>query len=128
MLVISIFSFFHNVFYPSTLFYPSQNKFLFFSHIYFVICKCFQFGPMSLKFCRLVKSWGEGTGNKPMCKFFNGSQICIFHSFICNNLKKSSKANAFSLKKNIKLYLVTASCLVPSEAGYPYGLVASYSS
>ena len=33
----SIFSFSHNVF------YLSQNKFQFFSHIYFVVCKCFQF-------------------------------------------------------------------------------------
>ena len=37
------FSFSHNVF------YPLQNKFKFFSHIYFVICKCFQFG-LSLNF------------------------------------------------------------------------------
>ena len=37
MLVTSIFSFSQNVF------YPSQNKFQFFNHIYFVVCKCFQF-------------------------------------------------------------------------------------
>ena len=49
MLVTSIFSFFHNVFYPSKI------KFQFFSHIYFVVCKCFQFGPV-LRICRLVKS------------------------------------------------------------------------
>ena len=24
--------------------YPSQNKFQFFTHNYFVVCKCFQFG------------------------------------------------------------------------------------
>ena len=40
MLVTSIFSFSHNVF------YPSLNKFQFFSYIYFVVCKCFQFGPI----------------------------------------------------------------------------------
>ena len=40
MLVTSIFSFFHNVF------YPSQNKFHLCSHIYFVICKCFPLGPV----------------------------------------------------------------------------------
>ena len=34
-----IFSFSHNVF------YPSQKEFLFWSYIYFVVCKCFQFGP-----------------------------------------------------------------------------------
>ena len=34
----SIFSFSHNVF------YPSQNKFQFFSHIYFVVYKCSQSG------------------------------------------------------------------------------------
>ena len=39
ILVTSIFSFSHNVF------YPSQNKFQFFSHIYFIVYKCFQFGP-----------------------------------------------------------------------------------
>ena len=39
MLLTSIFSFSYNVF------YPSQNKFQFFSFI-FVICKCFQFGPV----------------------------------------------------------------------------------
>ena len=38
--VISIFSFQQN------FFYPSQNKFLHTSHIYFVICKCFHFGLM----------------------------------------------------------------------------------
>ena len=26
--------------------YLSQNKFKFFSHIYFVVCKCFQFEPV----------------------------------------------------------------------------------
>ena len=34
------FSFFHNVF------YPSQNEFHIFSHVYFVVCTCFQFGPV----------------------------------------------------------------------------------
>ena len=38
MLVTSIFSFSHIVF------YPSQIKFPFFGHIYFVVCKCFEFG------------------------------------------------------------------------------------
>ena len=38
MLVTSIFSFSHNVF------YPLQSNFLFFRHIYFVVCKCFNFG------------------------------------------------------------------------------------
>ena len=38
MLATSIFSFSHNIF------YPSQDKFPFLSHIYFVICKSFQFG------------------------------------------------------------------------------------
>ena len=37
MLVTSIFSFSHNVF------YLSQNEFQFFSHIKFSVCKCFQF-------------------------------------------------------------------------------------
>ena len=36
----SIFSFPHNVF------YPIPNKFQFFSHVYFVVCKCFQTGPV----------------------------------------------------------------------------------
>ena len=40
MLVTSIFSFSHNVF------YPSQNKLQLFNYIYFVVCKCFQFGPV----------------------------------------------------------------------------------
>ena len=38
VLVTSIFSFSHKVF------YPYQSKFQFLSHIYFVVCKCFQFG------------------------------------------------------------------------------------
>ena len=38
MLVTSIFSHSHNVF------YHSQSKFQFLSHIYFVVCKSFQFG------------------------------------------------------------------------------------
>ena len=40
MLVTSIFSFSCNVF------NPSQNKYQFFSQIYFVVCKCFQFRPV----------------------------------------------------------------------------------
>ena len=40
MLVSSIFSFSHNVF------YPSQTKFELFIHIFFVVCECFQFGPV----------------------------------------------------------------------------------
>ena len=40
MLVTSIFSFSHNVF------YPSQKEFLYLSYIYCVVCKCFQFGPV----------------------------------------------------------------------------------
>ena len=39
MLVTSIFSFSHNVF------YLSQSNFQWLIHIYFVVCKCFQFGP-----------------------------------------------------------------------------------
>ena len=38
--ITSIFSFSHNVF------YSSRNKFHFFSYIYFVVCKCFQYGPV----------------------------------------------------------------------------------
>ena len=38
MLVTSIFSFSHNVFYPITY------KFRHFSHIWIVVCKCFEFG------------------------------------------------------------------------------------
>ena len=37
MLVTSVFSFFHNVF------FPSQKEFLSGSYMYFVVCKCFQF-------------------------------------------------------------------------------------
>ena len=40
MVVNCIFSFAHNVF------YLSQDKFKFLSHIYFVVCICFQFGPV----------------------------------------------------------------------------------
>ena len=46
MLVNSIFSSFHNVFYPYKI------NFNFLSHIRFVVCKFFQFWT-SLKFCRL---------------------------------------------------------------------------
>ena len=49
MLVASIFSFSHNVF------YPFQTKFQFFILIYFVFCKCFQFGEVC-KILWLVKS------------------------------------------------------------------------
>ena len=40
MLVTSIFSFSHNVFYPST------DEFKPLSHIWIVVCKCFQFGQV----------------------------------------------------------------------------------
>ena len=35
--------------------YESRTEFLPLSYIYFVICKCFHFGPVS-KFCRLEKN------------------------------------------------------------------------
>ena len=38
--ITSIFSFSHNVF------YSSETKFEIFIHIYFVVCKCLQFGPI----------------------------------------------------------------------------------
>ena len=38
MLVTSIFSFSHNIF------FSSQHKFQFFSQDYVVVCKCFEFG------------------------------------------------------------------------------------
>ena len=41
VLVSSIFSFSHNVF------YSFKKDFLFLSYIYFVVCKCFQFGKAS---------------------------------------------------------------------------------
>ena len=49
MLVTSIFSFSHYVF------YPSQNKVQFFKSIYFVVCDKLSIRT-SLNFCRLVKS------------------------------------------------------------------------
>ena len=45
MLGTSIFSFSHNVF------CPYQNKFQIYSRIYFVVCKFFQFGPVSSLLC-----------------------------------------------------------------------------
>ena len=42
-LVTSDFSFSHNVF------YSFQNRFQFFSDIYFVVCKCFQLGPIKIQ-------------------------------------------------------------------------------
>ena len=47
MLVTSIFSFSYNVF------YQSQNEFQFLNYIYFVVCKCSQYGPV------LKKMFGE---------------------------------------------------------------------
>ena len=41
MLVTSIFFFYDNVF------YLSDNKLYLFSSIHFVVCKCFEFGPVS---------------------------------------------------------------------------------
>ena len=50
MLVTSIFSFSHNVF------YHSQTKFKFFSHLYLVVCKCSQFGSVqNLSFGKKLK-------------------------------------------------------------------------
>ena len=48
ILVTSIFSFSHNVF------YPSQNKFQLFSRIYFVVCNNFNLTILGI--CHLVKS------------------------------------------------------------------------
>ena len=31
----------------TSIFFPFLNKFEFFSHVYFVVCKCFQFGPVN---------------------------------------------------------------------------------
>ena len=40
MPVTGIFSISHNIF------YPSQKKYEFFGYIYFVVCKCFEFGQV----------------------------------------------------------------------------------
>ena len=65
MLVTNIFSFSHNVF------YPSQNEFQIVSQIYFVVCKCSEFGHV-YRFCRLVTS-------KPLIKGQSSriQSICI---------------------------------------------------
>ena len=64
MLVNSIFSFSHNVFYPSKI------KFQILSHIHFVVCKC----STSINFFCLVKSYSltmqSSIFNDPEPKFF----------------------------------------------------------
>ena len=52
-LVTSIFSFSNNVF------SPFQNNFQIFTHIYFVICKCFQFSHVLKVYKELKKKKGE---------------------------------------------------------------------
>ena len=37
---------YHHFLFISQCFYPSQNKFQIFSAVYFVICTCFQLGPV----------------------------------------------------------------------------------
>ena len=62
MPVTSIFSFSHNVF------YCSGNNFQFFSHIYLVVCKFFQFGPV-------LKEWfGKGSIVIKSKLFFGGKK------------------------------------------------------
>ena len=90
-IVTSIFSFSHNVF------YSSQNKFQFFCDIYFVICKCFQFGPVwkfvtCLRVNRFLHSEnlvGERRENagyqhgfskgSPFLKMFSTCMTLVFH-------------------------------------------------
>ena len=45
----------HFLLFPQCFLPILKRYFNFFNHFYFVICKCFEFGPVS-KFCRLVKS------------------------------------------------------------------------
>ena len=64
------FSFSHNVF------YPSRCCFQFLSHIYFVVCKCFQFGPV------------ENVSPFPQCSF--PMLFSVFESLFCCRLQMLS--------------------------------------
>ena len=46
----------HFLFFPHNVFYPVKNRNHYFSNISFVICKCFEFGPVEKKKSCLVKS------------------------------------------------------------------------
>ena len=57
MQVTSISPFSHNIF------YPSPTKFLFFIHIYFVVCKCFQLDQSKILCFRTELILGTGLVN-----------------------------------------------------------------
>ena len=88
MLITSIFSFSHDVF------YPMKDRNYDFSKIYFVVCKCFQFGRVS-HFCRLVK--------RETREFFSsryGSKICSLYGKFYMKIKRV-RQTLFPVKSNL---------------------------
>ena len=82
MLVTSIISFSHNVF------YPLHNKFQFFHHNYFVVCKCFQFGPdQKFVFCgkELIKHFEIQIEAIIFLFHFSGARFMLERSWQCGH-------------------------------------------
>ena len=93
ILVTSIFSFSHNVF------YPSQNKFHCFIHIYYVICKWFNCGVGGREVVLASQSWGPefmSRGRVATLEFFIGPHIR--HEYWCSSLEAELREINISCK------------------------------
>ena len=73
MLLTSIFSFYHNVF------YPVKDKFYFLSYIYFVDCTCIQIGEVKIR--HLVKSYRKSHLETGSCYPKNTIWMVKFNKF-----------------------------------------------
>ena len=95
MLVTSIFSFSHNVF------YPSKNKFQFFSHVYIFCCLRMLSIWTHPKICRLVKSYEHFFIQLWIASFYQSQYlICLFlFNSLPNDGKEWSKLEAFADNK-----------------------------
>ena len=88
MLVTSIFSISHNVF------YPSLSNFQFLSHIYFVICKCFQFGHVQ-NF--VVGEELQALGNKVKAKNLSKDSLQIIESNLVSKYKMTTIVHVYQI-------------------------------
>ena len=82
---------------------PSQCYFQFLSHFFFVVCKCFQFGPV------------ENVSPFPQCSF--PMLFSVFESLFFFSFPTVSSANAFNLDQS-KMFLLSHS--VPSQCYFQF--------
>ena len=113
MLVTSISSFFHNVF------YPSQNKFHIFIHVYFVVCTCFQFGPAFSPFPTMFSTLHKTNFTFSFMFILSSAHVSIWTSIF------SFSHDVFYPSQNkfhifIHVYFVVCTCFQLGPAFFPF--------